>query len=72
MTAYLHHSNYQEFRTKKSAKAWIGNEVCVIIPQLGGNEYVENFTGAIVGPGPYERKWGAVVVVEGGILKKVT
>lgn len=71
MTAYLHHSNYQEFKTKKSLKEWIGKEVCTIVPRMQGDEYVENYVGAIVGPGPYNRKWYAEVVVENCIVKKV-
>ena len=71
MTAYLHHSNYQEFKTKKALKAWIGKEVCTIIPRMQGDDYVTDYTGAIVGPGPYNRKWYAEVTINKGILTKV-
>ena len=71
MTAYIHHSNFQEFKTKKSMKEWIGKEVCCIIPMIGGDDYVDNYVGAIVGPGPYNRKWYAQVEIANGILMKV-
>lgn len=70
MTAYLHH-NWQEFKTKKELKSFIGQTVATIVPRFGGDDYVDNYVGAIVGPGPYNRKWYAEVVVENCILKKV-
>jgi hypothetical protein len=70
MTAYLHH-NWQEFKTKKELKSFIGQTVACIVPRFGGDDYVDNYNGAIVGPGPYNRKWYAEVVIENNILKKV-
>lgn len=71
MTAYLHFNNFKEFPTKKAMKEWIGKEVCVIVPQPMGDEYVTDYVGAVVYPGPYERKGFGKVTVVGGILKGV-
>ena len=67
MTPYL----TPPFATKKALKAHKSNPVTLIDPTPFGDKSLTNYTGPIVGPGPYDRKYYATVTVINGILTKV-
>ena len=59
------------YPTKKKLKESVGEPLLYIETSLFGAEYNSNGTVTVVGPGAYDRKWYANVLMEGGIIKKV-
>lgn len=59
------------YRTKKDLKAAVGQRLNHIETSLHGPEYRPDGRFAVVGPGPYERKWYALVTMRGGLIAKV-
>lgn len=60
------------YKTKKDLKASVGKPLRFIETSMFGAEYQSNGKFAVVGPGPYERKWYATVVMENDLIKKVS
>jgi hypothetical protein len=60
------------YKTKKDLKAAVGKPLRYIETSMFGPEYKENGSFTVVGPSPYERKWFATVVMENGLIKKVS
>ena len=61
------------YPTKKALKEHIGKPLDYVETSMFGSEYKENGTFAVVGPDPYtNRKWYATVVMENGLIKKVS
>jgi len=61
------------YQTKKALKESIGKSLRYIETSMFGAEYKENGTFAVVGPDPYtKRSWYATVVMENGLIKKVS
>lgn len=60
-------------RTKKDLKAKIGQDADHVLQETSmfGPELRDHGKFAVVGPGPYERKWYAEVTVDGGKIVKV-
>ena len=59
------------YPTKKKLKESIGERLLYIETRLIGAEYNSNGEVTVVGPGEYDRKWYANVLIEDGIIKKV-
>ena len=61
-------------KTKKDLKAKIGKRADGVLQETSmfGPELRLNGSFAVVGPGPYERKWYAGVIVVDGVIRKVT
>lgn len=72
MTAYLDTRFQSKYRTKKALKEAVkaGVKVLVHSESLYTSE-VPDGQHALVGPGPYERKWYATVTVVDGVLTGV-
>jgi hypothetical protein len=60
------------YKTKKELKANVGKSLRYEETSMFGAEYRENGTFAVVGPGPYERKWYAQITMKDGKIAKVT
>ena len=60
-------------RTKKDLKGRIGRDASQVLCETSmfGPELRDNGKFAVVGPGPYERKWYAQVTVVDGLITKV-
>ncbi len=61
--------------TKKSLKQKIGQVASDVLVEtsMDGPELRDNMKGeAIVGPGPYDRKWYAQVTIKDCLITKVT
>lgn len=60
------------YKTKALLKKSVGQRLRYIETSLFGFEYTPDGRFAVVGPGPYDRKWYATVVMENGVIKKVS
>ena len=60
------------YPSKKELKANIGKPLHYEETSIFGPEYKDNGTFTVVGPSPYERKWFAQIVMENGLIKKVS
>ena len=60
------------YKTKKSLKENIGQELRYEETSIFGNEYKADGTFCVVGPSPRQRKWYASVTMIGGKIAKVT
>lgn len=60
------------YPTKKELKASVGKSLRYEETSMFGPEYKENGSFAVVGPGAYNRKWYATVVMVNGKISKVT
>jgi hypothetical protein len=60
------------YKTKKELKAAVGKPLHYVETSFFSPEYTPNGKFAVVGPSPYERKWYAQVVMENGLVKKVS
>ncbi len=60
------------YKTKKDLKAAVGSRLKYTETSMFGPEYKDDGKFAVVGPSPYERKWYATVVMEKGLIKKVS
>lgn len=60
--------------TKKSLKEKVGRDASGVLQETSmfGPELRDSGKFAVVGPGPYERKWYAEVTVAGGRIVKVS
>jgi len=57
---------------KKALKASIGEPLHYQEVSLFGEEYRDNGTLTVVGPGAYNRKWYARVTMVSGLISKVS
>ena len=61
------------YPTKKELKASVGKALRYVETSMFGSEYKENGSFAVVGPDAHtNRKWYATVVMENGLIKKVS
>lgn len=60
------------YTTKKALKESVGKVPRFVETSLFGNEFRGDGKYAVVGPGPYDRKFYAQVTVENGVIAKVT
>lgn len=60
------------YPTKKALKDSIGKSLKYQETSMFGSEYKENGSFCVVGPDPYNRKWFAQVIMEDGLIKKVS
>lgn len=60
------------YPTKKALKENIGKPLRYEETSMYGEEYKDNGTFCVVGPGAYLRKWYARVTIQNGIIHKVT
>lgn len=61
------------YKSKKELKENVGKPIRVIETSMFGSEYVPDGSFTVVGPDPYNnRKWFATVVMEKGLIKKVS
>lgn len=60
------------YKTKKDLKLAVGKPLRFIETSMMGDEYKDDGKFCVVGPGPYDRKWYATVVMEKGLIKKVS
>lgn len=60
--------------TKKSLKAKVGEPAANVVLETSmfGPELRDDGRFPVVGPGPYERKWYATIVVRDGVIVKVS
>lgn len=59
------------YPTKKALKESIGKHLRYHETSLHGTEYKSNGRFGVVGPGAYDRKWYATVVMENDLIKSV-
>lgn len=59
------------YATKKELKAAIGKPLRYIETSAFAPEYKANGRFAVVGPGPYDRRWYAQVTMAHGLIIKV-
>ena len=60
------------YKTKKSLKATIGQELNYVETSMFGDEYRENGTLVVVGPCAHtKRTWYAKVTIKDGLITKV-
>lgn len=60
------------YPTKKACKENIGKRLRFQETSMFGAEYTDNGKLTVVGPSPYNRKWYANIVMENGLIKKVS
>ncbi len=60
------------YKTKKHLKESIGKALKYEETSMFGEEYKADGQFCVVGPSPYERKWYATVVMEAGLIKRVS
>ena len=60
------------YPTKKALKESIGEQLKYEETSAFGPEYQSNGMNYVVGPSPYKRKWYAQVVMENGVIAKVS
>lgn len=60
------------YATKKLLKESIGKSLRYEETSMFGEEYKPNGKFCVVGPSPYDRKWYAEVIMENGLIKKVS
>jgi len=60
------------YPSKKALKESVGKRLRYQETSMFGTEYNPDGKFNVVGPSPYERKWYASVVMEGGLIKKVS
>ena len=60
------------YPTKKALKEAIGRRLRYEETSMFGAEFKKDGQFAVVGPAPYNRQWYATVVMEGGLIKKVS
>lgn len=61
------------YKTKKDLKAAVGQSLRYIETSMFGSEYKEDGSFCVVGPDPYtKRSWYATVVMERGVIKRVS
>ena len=60
------------YKTKKALKESVGQELNYEETSMFGAEFRADGDFPVVGPGAYERKWFALVVMENGLIKKVS
>ena len=61
-----------KYKTKKACKESIGQSLRYEETSLFGEEYKPNGKLVVVGPGAYERKWYAEIVMKEGKIAKVS
>lgn len=59
------------YPTKKALKAAVGKPLRYQETSMFGEEYRDNGSFAVVGPGAYQRKWYATVEMRDGLIFKV-
>ncbi len=59
------------YKTKKVLKESIGEGLLYVETSLFGAEYKLNGWLTVVGPGAYDRKWYANILMEDGRIKRV-
>lgn len=62
-------ANYQ---FKKDLKAAVGEELRFTETSMYGSEFRRDGEFTVVGPGAYDRKWYATIVLEDGVIVKVS
>jgi hypothetical protein len=60
------------YKTKKELKAAIGQKLNYQETSMFGSEYKYDGSFPVVGPGAYDRKWYATVIMQDGKIKKVS
>lgn len=60
------------YATKKELKASVGQPLNYEETSMFGAEYKADGSFCVVGPSPTQRKWFATVVMEKGVIKKVS
>ena len=60
------------YKTKKELKQNVGKPLQYIETSIFGPEYKPDSTFCVVGPSPTKRNWFAQVVMEDGLIKKVS
>lgn len=60
------------YKTKKLLKESVGKPLRYIETSFFGEEYKADGKFCVQGPAPYDRKWYAEVVMEAGLIKKVS
>lgn len=58
--------------TKQELKTKVGQVPEFIETSMFGPEYKGDGTYAVVGPSPMKRKWYASIVIENGLIKRVS
>jgi hypothetical protein len=61
-----------KYKTKKLLKESVGQHLRYEETSLFGPEYTSNGKVTVVGPGAYERKWYATVVIVNDKIEKVS
>ena len=59
------------YKTKKLLKESVGKRLVYQETSLFGSEFKTNGEFPVVGPGAYDRKWYATVVMKDGIIEEV-
>ena len=59
------------YKTKKLLKESVGKRLVYQETSLFGSEFKPNGEFPVVGPGAYDRKWYATVVMKDGIIEEV-
>lgn len=60
------------YKTKALLKAAVGKPLRFQETSMFGPEYSDNGKFAVVGPGAYDRKWYATVIMKNGLIEKVS
>lgn len=60
------------YKTKKALKESVGKRLIYTETSMFGQEYKDNGTFCVVGPGAYDRKWYATVTMKDGLIHKVS
>ena len=60
-----------KYKHKKDLKASIGEALNYEETSIFGPEFTVNGKFSVVGPGAYDRKWYAMVIMEDGLIKQV-
>jgi len=60
------------YKTKKELKTQVGKPLRFVETSIFGKEYQEDGKFCVVGPSPWKRKWYAEVVMEKGLIAKVS
>ena len=60
-----------KYKTKKALKEALGQALMYEETSVFGQEYTSDGQFAVVGPGAYERKWYATVIMSNDIIIKV-
>lgn len=60
------------YKSKKELKAAVGQPLRYVETSFFGLEYKADGKFCVVGPSPTERKWFATVVMQNGLIAKVS